>query len=316
MALTDEGNGGIPATMLVGPTGYAGGMPYPVYQGGNGGFGGNGADGWWIILLLLALGGGWGNGFGGGFGGNQLGYDFPWILNGQTNLSNQMGSGFRDNQIQDSITSVRDGISALATQLCGCCGDIQTSLCNGFSGVTAAVTGAQNALAQQLYANQISGLERSFAAQTANTQGMTALSSQLAQCCCDNRLATANLGALVQSENCADRAALSDGIRDIITNQTANTQRILDTMCQDKIDAKNDLIAQLRSELMYARGQASQDVQTAALRAGQATTANQLVQELRSCPIPSMPVYGMTPVFTCPSQGGCGCGVNCGCGLG
>ena len=163
MALTDEGNGGIPATMLVGPTGYAGGMPYPVYQGGNGGFG-NGGDGWWIILLLLALGGGWGNGFGGGFGGNQLGYDFPWVLNGQTNLSNQMGSGFRDNQIQDSITSVRDGISALATQLCGCCGDIQTSLCNGFSGVTAAVTGAQNALAQQLYANQISGLERSFAA--------------------------------------------------------------------------------------------------------------------------------------------------------
>jgi hypothetical protein len=45
MALTDEGNGGIPATMLVGPTGYAGGMPYPVYQGGNGGFG-NGGDGW------------------------------------------------------------------------------------------------------------------------------------------------------------------------------------------------------------------------------------------------------------------------------
>lgn len=82
MALTDEGNGGIPATMLVGPTGYAGGMPYPVYQsgGGNGGFG---SDGWWVILLLLALGGGWGNGFGGGFGGNQLGYDFPWVLNGQ-----------------------------------------------------------------------------------------------------------------------------------------------------------------------------------------------------------------------------------------
>lgn len=314
MALTDEGNGGIPATMLVGPTGYAGGMPYPVYQGGNGGFG-NGGDGWWIILLLLALGGGWGNGFGGGFGGNQLGYDFPWILNGQTNLSTQMGSGFRDNQIQDSITSVRDGISALATQLCGCCGDIQTSLCNGFSGVTAAVTGAQNALAQQLYANQISGLERSFAAQTANTQGLTALSSQLAQCCCDNRLATANLGALVQSENCADRAALSDGIRDIIAAQTAGFQSIKDQLCQDKIDAKNDLIAQLRQEVLFARGQASQDVQTATLRASDATTANQLIQELRSCPIPSMPVYGMTPVFTCPSQGNT-CGCNCGCGLG
>lgn len=45
MALTDENSGGIPATMLVGPTGFGGGMPYPVYQngGGNNGFGG---DGW------------------------------------------------------------------------------------------------------------------------------------------------------------------------------------------------------------------------------------------------------------------------------
>ena len=310
MALTDESSG-IPATMLVGPTGF-GGTPYPVYQGNGGGFGSNGADGWWVILLLLALGGGWGNGFGGGFGGNQLGYDFPWLMNGQQNIQSSTSDGFRDAQLHDSITSVRDGVSALATQLCNCCGDIQMSLCNGFSGVTASVTGAQNAIAQQMYANQIADMERSFAAQTATTQGMTTLSSQLAQCCCDNRLATANLGALVQSENCADRAALSDGIRDIITNQTSNTQRILDQLCSDKIDAKNDLIAQLRSELMYARGQASQDVQTAAIRAGQATTANQLVSELRSCPIPTMPVYGMTPIFTCPNQNnsGCGCGCN------
>lgn len=308
MALTDEGNGGIPATMLVGPTGYAGGMPYPVYQGGNGGFG-NGADGWWVILLLLALGGGWGNGFGGGFGGNQLGYDFPWVLNGQTNLSNQMGSGFRDNQLQDSITSVRDGISALATQLCGCCGDIQTSLCNGFSGVTAAVTGAQNALAQQLYANQISGLERSFAAQTANTQGMTALSSQLAQCCCDNRLATANLGALVQSENCADRQALSDGIRDLLTATQNQTQTILTQLCNDKLEAKNDLIAQLRSELMYARGQASQDVQTAAIQAGQRALANEVEQYVLPTPRPAYIVQNPNCCYN-------PCGVNCGCGVG
>ena len=294
--------------MLVGPTGYAGGMPYPVYQSGNGGFG-NGGDGWWIILLLLALGGGWGNGFGGGFGGNQLGYDFPWVLNGQTNLSNQMGSGFRDNQIQDSITSVRDGISALATQLCGCCGDIKTSLCNGFSGVTAAVTGAQNALAQQMYTNQISDLERSFAAQTANTQGLTALSGQLAQCCCDNRLATANLGALVQSENCADRQALSDGIRDLLTATQTQTQTILTQLCNDKLEAKNDLIAQLRSELMYARGQASQDVQTAAIQAGQRALANEVEQYVLPTPRPAYIVQNPNCCYN-------PCGVNCGCGVG
>lgn len=311
MALTDEGNGGIPATMLVGPTGYAGGMPYPVYQGGNGGFGGNGADGWWIILLLLALGGGWG-GFGGGFGGYgnmMLGYDFPWLLNGQQGINNNTNAGFRDAQISDSITSVRDGISALATQLCGCCGDIQTSLCNGFSGVTAAVTGAQNALAQQMYTNQIADLERSFAAQTANTQGLTALSSQLAQCCCDNRLATANLGSLVQSENCADRQALSDGIRDLLTATQNQTKTILTQLCNDKLEAKNDLIAQLRSELMYARGQASQDVQTAAIQAGQRALANEVEQYVLPTP---RPAYIVSNPNCCYNP----CGVNCGCGVG
>ena len=247
----------------------------------------------------------------GGFGNMMLGYDFPWLLNGQNGINNNVNDGFRDAQLHDSVTSVRDGISALATQLCGCCGDIQNSLCSGFAGVTASVTGAQNALAQQMYTNTIADLERSFAAQTANTQGMNAIQAQLAQCCCDNRAATADLKYTIATENCADRAAISDGIRDLLTAQTANTQRILDQICQDKIDAKNDTIAQLRQELLYARGQASQDVQTATIRAGQATTANQLIQEMRSCPVPSMPVYGMTPIFTCNGNGngfGCGCG--------
>jgi hypothetical protein len=105
------------------------------------------------------------------------------------------------------------------------------------------------------------------------------------------------------------RFADANNTRDLLTNQTANTQAILDKLCQLELDAKNDTIAQLRSELMYARGQASQDVQTALLRQSDATTANQLVQELRSCPIPSMPVYGQTPIFTC-NNGGCGCGGN------
>lgn len=291
MALTDESHG-IPATMLVGPTGYG---SYPMQGGWNSGFGG---DGWWIILLLLAFGGGWGNGFGGGWNGGFGGmYEFPWLLNGQQNINANTNAGFRDSMLNDGITSIRDGVSALATQLCNCCGNI-----------TASVTNAQNALAQQMYTNQISDLERSFAAQTATTQGMTTLSSQLAQCCCDNRLATANLGALVQSENCADRAALSDGIRDIITNQTANTQRILDQLCNDKIDAKNDLIAQLRQEVLFARGQASQDVQTARLLAGQVSEVDALYNRLSNCPVPTVPVYGRQPIFTCNGATMCGCG--------
>ena len=286
MALNDgEGNG---FYMPVAPA-YTNG-------GGNGGFGW-GNDWAWIIILLLAFNGGWGNnGFGGGYGANALGYDFPWLLNGQNAINSNTNSGFRDAMLNDGITGIRDGISGISTQLC-----------NGFAGTTAAITGAQNALAQQMYSNQIADLERSFAAQTASTAGMNSIGMALQNCCCENRAATADLKYTVASENCADRAALAESSRDIIDSQTRGTQAILDKLCALELDAKNDTISQLRQELLYARGQASQDVQTAAIRTGQATTANQLVQELRSCPVPSMPVYGMTPIFTCGGNG-CGCG--------
>lgn len=285
MALTDE-NGGIPATMLVGPTGYAGGMPYPVYQNGNGNNNGFGGDwGWIVLLLLLAGNNGLGGGFG-GFGGGQLGYDFPWLLNGQNGINNNVSDGFRSAQLSDGITSIRDGINGLSTQLCGCCGDIQMALANGFSGVE-----------QGANARQMANMQTAFTGQTAMAQGFAGVNSGIA-----------DLRYTVATEACADRAAVNDALRDVLTANTASTQRILDQLCQDKIDAKNDQIAQLRSELMYARGQASQDVQTARILAGQASEIDGVYNRLKNCPVPSMPVYGMQPVFTCQPQQSCGCG--------
>ena len=278
MALTDENSGGFVATMPMAPA-YGGGY--------GGGFGnGMGGDGWWVLLLLLAFGGGWGNGFGGGFGGGQLGYDFPWLLNGQNGINNNVSDGFRSAQLSDGITSIRDGISGLSTQLCGCCGDMQMALANGFSGVNASINGAQNAISNQLYNNEIASLNRSFAEQTANTAGFNGVQSSL----CDIRYGNAN------------------NTRDILTALTAGVQSIKDQLCQDKIDAKNDEIAQLRQEVLYARGQASQDVQTARILAGQASEIDGVYNRLKNCPVPSMPVYGMQPVFTCQPQQSCGCG--------
>lgn len=284
MAINDEGSNGF--YMPVAPA-YGGGY------GNNGGFG-FGGDSWgWIILLLLCANGGWGfgGGFGGGFGNMALGYDFPWLLTGQNGINQNTNAGFRDAMLQDGITSVRDGISGLSTQLC-----------NGFSGVNAAI--ANSAAQAEIAAN---------ARQIADMQQNFSLQSALANCCCENRLGIADLKYTVATENCADRAALSDGLRDVIANQTAATQKILDKLCDQELQAERRDNANLRSELMYARGQASQVEQTAALRAAQATTANQLIAELRSCPIPAQPVYGSQPIFTC---GGNSCGVNCGCGLG
>ena len=290
MALTDENGSGMV-------------MPVAPMYGGNGGgdmFGGN--SGWWIILLFILL-GGWGNGFGNGaFGGGVGGELYPWMNNAQN-----INGGFRDQMLNDNITSIRDGVYG-----------IQNQLCSGFAGTTAAVTGAQNALAQQLYANQIADMERSFAAQTASTQGMTALQARLAQCCCDNRAATADLKYTVATENCADRTAAAQNTRDIIDAQTRGTQAILDKLCALELDGvKGQLAAAqrenvgLQNQLNMATMQASQNAQNALIQQGFSNEVDALYNRLNSCPVPTTPVYGRTPIFTCPGANGttgCGCG--------
>ena len=294
----------------------------PMYggYGGNSGWGGFGGDGWWVILFLFALmGNGWGGGFGGfggGYGNMMLGYDFPWLMNGQQGINSNTNNGFQNALLNDNITSVRDGISDLSTQICGLGGDISTQLCGGFAGVTAAVNGAQNALAQQLYSNEIAELNRSFSAQTASTQVMNAIQSQLAQCCCDNRLATCQTQNIVQNEGNTTRFADANNTRDIIDSQTRGTQAILDKLCQleldgvkAQVDAKNDRISELQTQLNMATLRESQNAQNAFISQGFANEVDQLYNRLNNCPVPTTPVYGRTPIFTC-NNNGCGCGCN------
>lgn len=286
MALEESGNG------LVMPVA-------PMYGGGGmgSGFGnGFGGDGWWILLLFILLGNGnWGGGFGGGFGGgNEL---YPWM-----NQAEITTTGFQNQLLNDNVTSIRDGVQGLSTQLCNCCSDVQMALCNGFAGVE-----------QGANARQMANMQTAFANQTAMSQGFNQLASQFADCCCENRLASADLKYTIATENCADRAAISDGIRDVIENCNRNNQRILDQLCADKIDAKNEKIADLERQLTMANLSASQIAQTAQIQRGQVAEVDALYQRLRDCPVPTMPVYGSQPIFTCPNNNyGYGCG--CGCG--
>lgn len=266
--------------------------PYPVMSGfGGGGFGsGFGGDGAiWLIVLLALIWGNNGNGNGGFFGGNG-GFDngYAWLSNGQKDIMNQTSDGFNSLHISNQVEGVRDGIYSLSNQLCNCCADMNQTVSNGF------------------YNAEIAAANR----QMADMNQMFNLSSQLANCCCENRLATANLNSTILAENCADRAALAEGIRDIITNQTSNTQRILDQLCQDKIDAKNEKIVDLQREILMKDLQASQIQQTADIRAGQENATNTLFNLLNTCPIPATPVYGRTSIFTCPNNNGCGCNNN------
>ena len=225
--------------------------------------------------------GGWGGMMGMGMMDGM--WSFPWILNGQNNLSGQMSDGFRDQMLNTSLNSIQNGVTSGF-------GDVQTALCGGFAGVNASINGAQNALAQQLYTNQISDLERSFAAQTATTAGFTGVQSGL----CDIRYGNAT------------------NTRDIIESQNRGTQAVLDKLCQVELDGYKRENDQLRTQLNMASLAASQTAQTAELRQSGANQLNQLVSELRSCPIPAQPVYGNQPIFQCSgpawNNNGCGCG--------
>ena len=275
MALTDNGNG----------------MYMPVAPAYSGGFGnGFGGDGWWIILLLLCGWGGMGFGGFGGWGGMMgLGYDFPWLLNGQNGINNNVSGGFRDQMLQNSITSVGDKVASGF-------GDVQL----GIAGLNNAICQTGNGISQQLYNNEIASLNRSFSEQTANTQGFNGLQGQLAQCCCDNRLATVQTQNVVQVEAAASRAAASD-----------NTQKILDKLCQLELDGAKREAADLRQQLTDARLAASQTAQNAFISQGFANEVDALYNRLNSCPVPTTPVYGRTPIFTCGGNNtGCGCGGN------
>ena len=279
MALTDE-NSGMGTTMLVQPSGIGGGFGNDGFMGGNG---------WWILILFILL-GGWNGGFG-GFGGGVDGGLYPWMNNSQ-NINN----GFRDQMLGTQISGIQNSITSGF-------GDVATALCGGFAGVNASINGAQNAIAQQLYGNQIADLERSFAAQTATTSGLTGIQSQLAQCCCENRAATADLKYTVATEACADRAALNDGV-----------QKIMDKLCALELDGvKGQLAAAqrenlgLQNQLNMASMAASQAAQNAFIQKGFSDEVDALYNRLNSCPVPTTPVYGRTPIFTC-NNGGCGCG--------
>lgn len=289
----------------------------------NDGFGGE--SGWWIILLLLAL-GGWNNGggfggFGGGFGGG-VGNEYAWLSNGQKEIMQNTNDGFNTLQLANQLTSVNTGVQNLSTQLCNCCADINGNLCNGFAGVNATVNSGFANAETAANARQMANMQQGYTNQIATLQGLNGINSAIAATGCDiregiagvnynNALQTQTISSQIATENCQDRAVLQEGIRDIIQTNTANTQAILDKLCQQEIDAKNETIANLRTQLNMADLRASQTAQNAFISQGFANEVDALYNRLNSCPVPTTPVYGRTPIFTCNNNGcGCGCGNN------
>ena len=296
MALTDEsGTSGM--VMPVAPM-YGG-------YGNNGGFGGMNGDWAWLLLLLIAFGGGWGmGGFGGGMFPMMMGMDggfglYPWMNNSQ-NINN----GFRDQMLNSSIQGIQNSVtSGFGDTALGIAG-INQNICQTGNGIVSAVNGAQSAVTSQLYNNEIASLNRSFAEQQANQAGFTGVNSGIA----DLRYTEA-------TEACATRTASAQNTRDIIDAQTRGTQAILDKLCALELDGvKSQLAAAqrenvgLQNQVNMANMAASQAAQTAALQQGMNSEVDALYNRLKNCPVPTQPVYGNQPIFTCGGNNGCGCG--------
>lgn len=301
-----NGNSGIVPTVDLATNNNNGyGYPYPVYpMYGNGGFGNGmfGGDGIWALLLFALLfgNGGWGGfgGFGGGFGGltdgGLLGYA---IGNNATkgDLSDSINSLHLSNQIE----GVRDDVNDIQNAICSSTASINSNISNGFYSSEIANTNRQIANMQQSFNNQISTL-----------QSFNGLERQLCDCCADNRLATCQTQNIVQNEANATRFADANNTRDIITNATSNTQAILDKLCSLELNAKQDRINELERQNLMLSLDKSQTAQNAFIAQGLNNEVDALYNRLANCPVPSTPVYGRTPIFTCPKNNGCGCGFN------
>lgn len=292
MALTDDCTN---TTMLVQPAGM-----YNCGGGNNNSSGfGDAGNGWWVIILFILIICGWGNGYGNNGGANAgAGGAIPYILNADSGASVQRG--FDQAAITGGLGNIQAAVTAgfgnTATQLCNCCADIQSSLCNGFAGVEA------NASARQM-----ADMQQAFALQTATSQGFNGVQSQLASCCCDLKSGIEGLKYTIATEECATRTATNEGLRDVIASQNAGFQRVLDQLCADKIDAKNEKIADLQRQLTMANLSASQVAQTATLSNDFQTRISNLGEYLNPTP---RPAYIVQNPNCCVNP----CGCNSGCG--
>lgn len=277
------------------------GYAYPVYGGGFGGNNGFGNDGgWlWLLLILAMMNGGWGNGNGFGNGFNN---DYAWLSNGQKEIMQNTNDGFNTLQLANQLTGLNNSVQGISTQICNCCADVNSNLCNGFAGVNATVNAGFANAETSANARQMANMQQAFNNQLSTIQGFNGVNSALCDASAENRLGQANLTSTILSENCADRALLQEGIRDVITASQNNTQRIIDEIFRDRLDEKDSKIADLQRQLQTAE-------QNAFISNGLANEVDQLYNRLATCPVNTIPVYGNQRIFTCPNNG-CGCGCN------
>lgn len=251
----------------------------------NGGFGDG--DYWWIILLFLFAGNGnW------GFGGNGA------AGRAGGSLREEISYGFDMNNLENGVRGIQqgfcDGFYAMNTGMLNGFAGVQNAMCQGFAGVNSAIT-----------ADTIANMQNT----NVLANGVHDLSTQLAQCCCDNRYALAtgfaDLNYNIATQGCDTRRAVADATRDIIASNDAGVRAVLDFLTQDKI-------ATLTAENQSLKFAASQSAQNAYISANQEAQTARLINALQTpCPVPAYVVPNPNCCYGAYAQDRFG--LTCGC---
>ena len=262
---------------------------------GNGGFGnGWGGDGWWVLLFILALGGGWGNGWGNG-GGN----------NGTTAVvGREVSYGFDMNNLENGISGIQnglcDGFYAMNNGLLSTTAQLQSTMAQGFGGINTAMLGQTNSLQNAFHDITLGNLQNT----NALTAQLTNMAANDAQCCCETKnLINSNFADLsyrLATQDCATRQVITDSTRDIIASQEAGFRAILDRMTTDRI-------SELETENQALKLTQSQSNQNAFL-------ISQLAPKAIPAYIAPNPYTGVYGAYGGAAYGcGSNYGVSCGC---
>lgn len=197
-------------------------------MGGNrGGSGWGDGNGWWVLIILFALFGGWGNGNFGGAGGSAT-------QGALTRGDLCMDMNF--NNLQNGVRNVSDAVNL------------------GFANLNSTICNQQYDTAAMINAMNIS-----------NLQSTNALQTQLAQCCCDLRAGQAQAEYNRATDTCAITTAIQQAAQNIINNDNSNYRQLHDEQIALQIQGYKDRIAEQNSVITALNLAASQAAQTNAI---------------------------------------------------
>ena len=247
----------------------------------------------WIIVLFLF--GFMGGGFGGGYGaGNGM---VPFMMN---NTNNDVQRGFDQQAVMNGIGALQAGQNAMAQ-----------NQCQQFAGVNQNIFNTAAAAEANAAARQMAGMQQNWAMQTDIGNRLDSIQLTQQQGVYENRAAIADVKYAIAQDGAQTRA-----------NTDAKTQNIMDKLCQMELDNlkanyENKIATITQNYENRLAGMQAQindqqiQINNASRDVALANEVDALYNRLNSCPVPTTPVYGRTPIFTCSQNpNGCTCNSN------